>query len=315
MEKIPIVKCFLPNVIGQKMRPDSRILDNDIANENETRFIKKTDVPFLSDEDVRVMMEKNLEKIKAENWKVATRVKVPEEFRQSIFNTSFHTFREKTTDDTEEKDGKMPKEFDCKFIPTDGIPKSKYRVYDVNHVHDCSIRHGCQHCLTEKMVTSRRGYEENLSTFIKKDQGYFKIGDHVDGLNFLGNNGFAYTFCKSCAQEYKRPLALKNEIETSAPCLLGVIVDIILDFSTPCFTLIKNDEKLIPTSTFIDWVNFLQLKGKDEKEKQWFINCNLDSSMYGCVMLLERDNLFITSKGVDSIKEFEKLFEKKLTKK
>ena len=70
------------------------------------RFIKETNVPFLSDENVKVMMEKNLEKIKVKNWKVPARVKVPEEFRQSIFNTSFHTFREKTTSDIDEKDEK-----------------------------------------------------------------------------------------------------------------------------------------------------------------------------------------------------------------
>jgi hypothetical protein len=88
----------------ENRRPDSFILEysvfGDDSGEIKKRFIKSTGVPFLSDEKVKDLMSETLEKMKIYNdnlkilvkdWKVPERVKVPDEFRQSIFNTCFCT--------------------------------------------------------------------------------------------------------------------------------------------------------------------------------------------------------------------------------
>jgi hypothetical protein len=186
--------------------------------------------------------------------------------------------------------------------------------YD-DEVTDYSKHDGCSHFLLAKSNPKLK-LPSGRSTMKFLPGEWFKIGDYVDGLQYAGNGEFAYTFCSSCAQEYKRPSKWVTELNRLNECtkLLPVLVNIILDYLAPPFTLIKNDEKLVLTSTYIDWVKFLHVD-LEEDSKTWYINCNLDSLMYGCIMLLtEQNDLFITGKGVDDIKEFEQLFEKKLAK-
>jgi hypothetical protein len=320
------------------IRPDSFILDgavfNDDENKLESRFIKPTGIQFPSDEKVKMGMQETLERIRRcyknsldliKDLKVPERVKVPEEFRQSIFNNSFLTFRQPgmRSDEDDDEDnyasaamGEKYNEFECGYEPLSNFDEEMFEERCIKEAKDYSKLHGCSHLLTTAINKSGR-----LMTKVGDGDGRTsgKIGDYIAGLEICGNGSFAHTFCHSCAQEYKRPSMLREQINLSiigggsGARLPSDIVNIILDYLAPPFTLINNnDQKLVPTSTYIDWVKFLHVE-LEEDSKTWFINCNLDNPFYGCIMLLtDQNDLFITRQGVDSIKEFEQLFKKSL---
>jgi hypothetical protein len=241
-----------------------RAIFGNAENKINPRFIKSTGIEFPKDDG---------------------KIKVPIEFRQSIFNTSFLTHCDKEEDEDDGEDNNEYNEFKCGY-GNDYLPEFSKEANDYSNLFGCP--HSSQHSL--------------------------KVGDYIGGLEDCGNGRMAYSFCSSCAKEYLNSFSeLKAEI---CHLLIPEIANIILDYtSPPLFTLIKSSDKLVCTSQFSDWLQFLHVS-LAEDSKTWFINCNLDSKFYGCVMMVDEQNdLFIMMKGIDSIKEFEAIFLEKYIQK
>jgi hypothetical protein len=338
---------ILNNVPGHDI--DDRNGDDDIIELNGTRKraiilssyphndyhgYRSLTVEFPSDETIKRMMKECLTEMvrtcyfhKARDWKVPDRVKVPEDFRNSIFNTSFYTDYDDCGDNGHEENEKIkirertPEEqnpliynqFDCRCLLTDNITirnniqimtlqgyndktKTKTKVLDYS-----GGRH-CQH------LGDNSGY---------KEESLFKTADYVDGFQFAGNGQHSFTCCQTCRDEYTSPQSssfeeknMKKELSSCLTVILPTdLVNIIFDYLRlpPSFTLVKVDEELIQTSTYIDWVPFLTIF-LEEDSKDWYINCNLDNPLYGCIMMCGNQNEMFVSSNKYTIKDFETRF-------
>jgi hypothetical protein len=283
-----------------------------IPQENKTKT-------FPLDKNIRKRMKTMLKELRdasddstdwVEGWKVGkNNIQVPKEFRQSIFNNYFYTSVIDDKHDNKEKEKGKEKneeeykygEFECGCF-TDYISDAIDHMADVgeNFPSNVDDHANCN-------IKNEDG--DPVHTYKTATYAKWKVADCIGGLKSLGvglENGDKL-FCHSCAQEYKRPSKLRLLIDDGSSSMLpNDLVNIILDYLAPPFTLVKYEDEFMETSAYIDWIEFLVYNLLEESQ-HWYINCNLDSKFYGYIMSwnqIDHHKLLI----FDDIKGFETSF-------
>ena len=265
-----------------------------LCSEN-SHTIQPSNKEFISDSEIKILMDQILDFLRkgggkeekeeveyvwATGWQVADRVKMPEEFRQSIFKKEFFTF-----DRLPQMDNEKYGEYAC---AADTLEDTESDIFndianDNNGIpddHESDTNQCCELC----------------------DQtAVFKIADTIGGFQMMTWDNDIF-YCQSCAEEFMKPAGLRKWLrQTGLPAALA---EIILDYCQPPFQFNRIDEPRIETSKYIDWVKFLTCDLCVDTRK-WYINCNLNSKFYGHVLTWERcGRIFI---GGD-ISQFEKDF-------
>ena len=290
-------------------------------NDGDEKFsIKLTGGQFPSDKVIKEEMENILKRLpsilegehnkvaldawlhnSSSRWKVPDRVQLPREFRASIFNKEFFTFLEGgeeanshccDAECTAMRSDDHYMQFICGF---NNELCAKEDILEMTSTIGSDEEHSRWECEMEPI------YCQNKKCKKEKCPPEFFVADTIRGFENMSLNNQVF-FCKPCAEEYKRPAALRQKFRWTE--LPEVIVSIILDYCQPPFLLAPITQKeRVQTSTYLDWMKFL-IQPQDETN-HWYINVNIDSSFYGRVMFVYNMNeIFI---GGDIV-EFEKYF-------
>lgn len=233
------------------------------------RVIISKGVPFPSDEDVQKLLKEIsaehcvTQKLTPENFEI----KVPAEFRSSIFAKSFIT-RFPPNKDTNTKYDNDDGQFDCRSF---SLKEHGYYIH-----YDIGIP-------TQDQIELRRMGDNELCDNIHLDST--NVATHTLMETIGGFSAFSKQwFCDSCANKLKR---LKNENKLRCKIcrftkIIPPIINIILDYCRIPFTLGKNNMAPYQISSLSDWVRFLRL-WQYEYSIVWYINCNVKNPLYGWI--------------------------------